>query len=69
MPLRLASKPTNGNPIAPGLQAKYAERAIALLRRAVAKGYRNAHEMKNDDDLKSLRPREDFQKLLREIEK
>jgi len=65
----LASKPTKANPISPELQAKYAERAIALLRQAVAKGYRNAHEMKNDDDLKSLRPRDDFQKLLREIQK
>jgi tetratricopeptide (TPR) repeat protein len=65
----LASKSTKANPISPELQAKYAERAVALLRQAVAKGYRNAHEMKNDDDLKSLRPRDDFQKLLREIQK
>jgi serine/threonine protein kinase/tetratricopeptide (TPR) repeat protein len=65
----LASKPTKGNPISPELQAKYAERAIALLRQAIAKGYRNVHEMKNDDDLKSLRPRDDFQKLLSEMQK
>jgi tetratricopeptide (TPR) repeat protein len=65
----LASKSPKDNPISPELQAKYAERAIALLRQAVAKGYGNAHEMKNDDDLKSLRPRDDFQKLLREIQK
>jgi hypothetical protein len=39
------------------------------LRQAVAKGYRNDHEMKNDDDLKSLRPRDDFQNLLGEMQK
>jgi hypothetical protein len=50
-------------------QAKYAERAVALLRQAVAKGYSNVHEMKNDDDLKPLRPRDDFQKLLRDMQK
>jgi tetratricopeptide (TPR) repeat protein len=65
----LASVPTKANPISPELQAKYAERAIALLRQAVAKGYKNVNEMKNDDDLKSLRPRDDFQKLLREMQK
>jgi serine/threonine protein kinase len=65
----LAGEPTNSNRISPELQAKYAERAIALLRQAVAKGYRNDHEMKNDDDLKSLRPRNDFQKLLGEMQK
>jgi tetratricopeptide (TPR) repeat protein len=65
----LASKPTKANPISPEQQAKYAERAIALLRQAIAKGYRNAQEMKNDDDLKSLRPRDDFQELLREMQK
>jgi tetratricopeptide (TPR) repeat protein len=65
----LASKPTKANPISPKLQAKYAERAVALLRQAVAKGYRNVNGMKNDDDLKPLRPRDDFQKLLREMQK
>jgi tetratricopeptide (TPR) repeat protein len=65
----LASQPTKANPISPQQQAKYAERAIALLRQAVAKGYNNVHEMKNDDDLKSLRQRDDFQKLLRDMRK
>jgi hypothetical protein len=65
----LASKPTKANPIPAEQQAKYAERAIALLRQAVAKGYNNVHNMKNDDDLKPLRERDDFQKLLREMQK
>jgi hypothetical protein len=65
----LASVPSKANPIAPQQQAKNAERAIALLRQAVAKGYSNVHDLKNDDDLKSLRQRDDFQKLLRDMQK
>jgi tetratricopeptide (TPR) repeat protein len=65
----LASVPTKANPISPKQQAKYAERAIALLRQVVAKGYHNVYEMKNDDDLKPLRQRDDFQKLLRDMQK
>jgi tetratricopeptide (TPR) repeat protein len=65
----LASVPTKANPISPAQQVKYAERAIALLRQAVAKGFRDVNNMKNDDDLKSLRPRDDFQKLLRDMQK
>jgi tetratricopeptide (TPR) repeat protein len=65
----LASVPTNANPISSEQQAKYAERAIALLRQVVVKGGTNANEMKNDDDLKPLHQRDDFQKLLREMQK
>jgi hypothetical protein len=65
----LASKPTKTNPISPEQQAKYGERAVALLRQIVAKRYTNVHEMTNVDDLKPLRPRDDFQKLLREMQK
>jgi hypothetical protein len=48
---------------------KCAQRAIALLRQAVAKGWRHAEHMKQDDDLKALHQRADFQKLLAELEK
>jgi hypothetical protein len=65
----LASNATKTNPIAPEQQAKYAERAVALLRQAVAKGYSDVNGMKNDDDLKPLRLRDDFQKLLRDMQK
>jgi hypothetical protein len=65
----LASVPTKANPISPEQQAKYAERAIALLRQTVAKGFMDVNHMKNDDDLKSLRERDDFQKLLRDMQK
>jgi serine/threonine protein kinase len=64
----LASVPTKANPISPEQQAKYAERAIALLHQAVAKGYKDVRNMKNDEDLKSLRQRDDFKKLLSEMQ-
>jgi tetratricopeptide (TPR) repeat protein len=51
------------------LAEEYAARAVALLRQAVAKGYKNIEQMKKDEDLKTLRHREDFQKLLQELEK
>jgi tetratricopeptide (TPR) repeat protein len=45
-----------------------AERAIALLRQAVAKGWKDAEHTKKDDGLKALRERDDFKKLLAELE-
>jgi tetratricopeptide (TPR) repeat protein len=44
-----------------------ANRAVALLRQAVAKGFNDAEHMKKDDDLNALREREDFRKLLDEL--
>jgi tetratricopeptide (TPR) repeat protein len=46
-----------------------ARRAVALLRQAVAKGYKDAEHMKKDDDLKTLRQRDDFKELLAEMDK
>jgi eukaryotic-like serine/threonine-protein kinase len=46
-----------------------ATRAVALLRQAVAQGFNNAEHMKRDDDLTVLRQRDDFKKLLAELEK
>jgi tetratricopeptide (TPR) repeat protein len=45
-----------------------AQRAVELLQQAVAKGFKDADHIKNDDDLKSLRGRDDFKKLLAELE-
>jgi hypothetical protein len=50
------------------LTQSYADRALALLRRAITKGYKDAANMKKDTDLDPLRSREDFQKLLAELE-
>jgi tetratricopeptide (TPR) repeat protein len=63
-----STAPPHPNPLPQGTREKYAQRAIALLQQAVAKGYKNAEHMKKDDDLKSLREREDFKKLLSELE-
>jgi eukaryotic-like serine/threonine-protein kinase len=48
---------------------KDALRAIELLREAIAQGYDDVADMKQDTDLDSLREREDFKKLVSELEK
>ena len=45
----------------------YADRGLALLRQAVARGYKNAARVKQDPDLQPPRAREEFQKLLAEL--
>ena len=50
------------------MKAGYAERAMELLRQAVAKGWRHPRVIKEDPDLEPLRARQDFQKLLAELE-
>ncbi len=47
---------------------KRAVRAVELLRQAVAKGFKDAAHMKRDADLDALRGRDDFKKLLAELE-
>ena len=46
----------------------YADQAMVMLRDAVGKGYKDAAHMKEDTDLDPLRQREDFKKLLAELE-
>jgi tetratricopeptide (TPR) repeat protein len=45
-----------------------AKRAVALLQQAVARGFRDTEYMRKDNDLKALRERDDFKKLLAELE-
>jgi hemoglobin len=45
-----------------------ADRAVALLRQAVAKGYKDVAHLRTDADWDPLRRRADFQTLLRELE-
>jgi pentatricopeptide repeat protein len=52
---------------APGSK-KLAEEAIALLKQAVAKGFRDVAHMKKDKDLDALRARADFKKVIAELE-
>jgi serine/threonine-protein kinase len=46
----------------------YGDRAMAMLRDAVAKGYKDAAHMKKNTELDSLRSREDFKKLVADLE-
>jgi hypothetical protein len=44
------------------------DRAMVLLRRAIAGGYRNLTWMRRDPDLDPLRTRPDFQALMMDLE-
>jgi hypothetical protein len=46
----------------------YGDEAMKMLRDAVAKGYKDADHIKKDVDLDQLRSRDDFKKLLAELE-
>jgi serine/threonine protein kinase/tetratricopeptide (TPR) repeat protein len=50
------------------LAQSYAVRALALLRQAVAHGYRDVDRMKEDPHLEPLRARQEFGKLLADLE-
>jgi serine/threonine protein kinase len=50
------------------LKAQYADQAMDFLRQAIAKGWRNPRVMEKDADLDPLRAREDFLKLLADLE-
>jgi hypothetical protein len=69
---RSAAAAENDSKIAPSernrLKAQYANRAMEFLHQAVARGLQNAAQIKTDPDLAPLRPREDFQKLVQEVE-
>ena len=49
-------------------KAEYADRAMELLAKAVGAGYKDAAHMKTDTDLDALRGREDFRKLMAQLE-
>ena len=50
------------------LKERYAARAVALLKQAVEKGYKDVAQLKKDADLDALRNRADFKALLNELE-
>ncbi len=52
----------------PEKQLEFANRAVELLNVAVKKGYKNAKRIRSDTDLKQLRDRDDFKKLVAEVE-
>jgi hypothetical protein len=55
-------------PDATALAGQCADEAVALLKQAIAKGYKNAAHIKQEKDLDALREREDFKKLIAELE-
>jgi serine/threonine protein kinase/tetratricopeptide (TPR) repeat protein len=64
-----AKNPSLPSPLPNGARGdKLAEEAMGLLKQAVAKGYKDVANMKQDKDLNALRDREDFKKLLAELE-
>jgi eukaryotic-like serine/threonine-protein kinase len=50
------------------LSVDYGARAVVILRRAAAAGYKDVAQMKKDTDLDALRDREDFKKLVADLE-
>ena len=56
---------------APERQAEmqyYADQTMAMLRDAVAKGYKDVEHLRTNKDLDPLREREDFKRLVAELE-
>jgi hypothetical protein len=51
------------------LAVRYADRAMDFLRQAVKAGWKDAPHIRMDTDLDPLRGREDFRKLVEELEK
>jgi tetratricopeptide (TPR) repeat protein len=51
------------------MSQQYSDRAMTLLQKAVKAGYKDTARVKADADLDSLRGREDFKKLIQEMEK
>jgi eukaryotic-like serine/threonine-protein kinase len=52
----------------PPTRGELADEAMALLKQAVAKGYEDIDHLKGDEDLKALRERDDYKKLLKDLE-
>lgn len=54
--------------LVPDKKDEYADRAMELLQQAVKAGYENAERINKDSDFKPLRDRDDFKKLVTDIE-
>lgn len=52
----------------PEKKLEYADRAMELLQEAVKAGYENAERLNKDSDFKSLRDRDDFKKLVTDLD-
>jgi hypothetical protein len=64
-----AAKDSKLSPVQQGaLKEQYAGRAMEFLRESVAQGNENLVAFKTDPDLEPLRSREDFKRLVQELE-
>ena len=52
-----------------GKETEYTDRAMEFLQRAVKVGYKDVDRLKRDPELGPLRDRDDFRKLLADLEK
>jgi hypothetical protein len=59
---------TNGSPEGAKTADDESDRAMSLLRKAVAGGFRDVAYIKRDKDLDALRDRHDFRKLMSALE-
>jgi len=59
---------TDKSPEAAGKARDENDEAMVWLRKALAAGYQNVDDLKKDKDLDPLREREDFKKLLADVE-
>ena len=50
-------------------KAEHADRAMELLQKAVKTGFKDVDNLKQDKDLDTLRERDDFKKLIDELQK
>jgi len=51
------------------LTAAYGDQAMSMLHRAVAAGYKDVDQLKNDVSFRPLRERSDFQELVAKLQK
>jgi hypothetical protein len=64
--IRLHPRPT---PAEQAESRRYADEAVTTLRQCVARGFRNAAQLRTESAFAPLRNRDDFKQLLAELEK
>jgi eukaryotic-like serine/threonine-protein kinase len=63
-----AAAADSGSGLSPAEARAEADQAMAALRRSVAAGFNSAEKIQKDTDLESLRNRDDFKKLIQELQ-
>ncbi len=58
----------SGSGLSPAEARAEADQAMAVLRRSVAAGFNSAEKIQKDTDLESLQNRDDFKKLIQELQ-